>query len=244
MRDKENSYVNEIIESLKILGGAASLMEIQNDIEQRNTMPFIHSNVNWKDNVRATIQRHCSTTKSYRGAEDIFYSVYGLGEGYWGLNSYRTKVKLAEVNPIEQRILTTINTNTELSTTEKSTLVLARRGQGLFRDRLLEKYKKCIVTGIDDKRLLIASHIKPWRNANNMERLSVDNGLLLSVLFDKMFDLGLITFQKNGKLVVSSAVTNNTKSKLYIDYDKVYIVSPSDELKRNLEYHNDVIFIR
>lgn len=44
--------------------------------------------MNWQDNVRITIQRHCSQTKSYRGSSVTFYSVYRLGEGICGLKNY------------------------------------------------------------------------------------------------------------------------------------------------------------
>lgn len=157
--ENDTSYLSEIIRALKQLGGVGSLTEIQNNIEQRNTMPYIYSNANWKDNVRATIQRHCKETRSYRGAEDLFYSVYGLGEGFWGLKEYKETISQAEINPIEERQLEILENNTALSVTEKETIVLARRGQGVFRDKLIEKYHKCIVTNITDTRLLIASHI-------------------------------------------------------------------------------------
>lgn len=49
-----------------------------------------------------------------------------------------------------------------LETTEKDELIKSRLGQGIFRKRLIEKYNsRCIITGINEKRLLIASHIKP-----------------------------------------------------------------------------------
>lgn len=64
-----------------------SLNEIYDVIEKEGQLSYIFSNPNWKDNVRATIQRHCIQTKSYRGSEDLFRSVYGLGEGYWKHNA-------------------------------------------------------------------------------------------------------------------------------------------------------------
>lgn len=55
--------------------------------------------------------------------------------------------------------------------------------------------KSCPITRADDKRLLIAIHIKPWVHSNNEERVNTKNGILLSPLFDKLFDkrIGLIT---------------------------------------------------
>src|SRR5215213_5728114 len=84
----------------------------------------------------------------------------------------------------------------KLISTEKVIEQKVRIGQSYFRAKLLSEMKSCPITGIDDKRLLIASHIKPWIHSNNDERINTKNGILLSPLFDKLFDkgIGLITF--------------------------------------------------
>ena len=240
----DTSYRAEIIRALEQLGGAASLAEINEQIYNNGTMPYIETNANWRDNVRATIQRHCKSTRSYRGAEDLFYSVYGLGEGYWGLKAQIENVELSNINPIEQRQINKIVSNQSLSPTEKEAIILSRRGQGEFRKRIIEKYKFCVVTGISDRRLLIASHIKPWRSATNIERLSSENGLLLSPLYDKLFDLGLITFNSSGCIITSSKLSDEDKSRIHIDNTCCYVKNMSEKIRENMEYHNDIIFIR
>ena len=243
MNDKI-TYLSEIEYALHELGGMGSLQEINLIIESRNLLPAITSNRNWKDNVRATIQRHCSATRSYNGAEDVFYSVYGLGEGYWGLNSSKSLNIADEINPIEQRKIDSVIKSNNLSSTEKQSIILSRRGQGEFRKKIINKYKKCIVTGISDKRLLVASHIKPWRNADNIERLSEDNGFLLSPLYDKLFDIGLITFTTDGRIMMSCKISNEDKMIIAIDESYKYLKDISIDLIHNIEYHNDVIFIK
>lgn len=240
----DTSYLGEIIRALEQLGGAASLTEINEQIYNNGTMPYMITNSNWKDNVRATIQRHCNSTRSYKGAADLFYSVYGLGEGFWGLKARIEDVELSNINPIEQRQIDSIVNNQSLAQTEKEAIILSRRGQGEFRKRIIEKYKSCVVTGISDKRLLIASHIKPWRSATNIERLSSENGLLLSPLYDKLFDLGLITFKTNGCIVISSKISDNDRARICIDDTCCYVNDMSEELRNNMEYHNDMIFIK
>ncbi len=241
---KSSSYIDEIKKALEELGGTASLAEISAKIEQNGSLVYMQTNPNWKDNVRATIQRHCSSTRSYRGADDIFYSVYGLGEGYWGLNSFKEKLQAADIQPIEQRQINTIMLNDTLTETERETLILARVGQGNFRDKILKKYRKCIITGISDNRLLIASHIKPWRSADNIERISSENGILLSPLYDKLFDKGLITFSKNGTIIVSKSLSSCDVNIINIDVNHIYLKEMSYELRRNMQYHNDMIFIK
>ncbi|GAB3417348.1 HNH endonuclease [Niabella aquatica] len=58
----------------------------------------------------------------------------------------------------------------------------------------------CAVTGYTNHKILIASHIVPWRNASNLERLDV---LLLSPVYDALFDRHLISFENNGKIIIS-----------------------------------------
>lgn len=241
---KDTSYLAEIIRALEQLGGAASLAEINDRIYQNGTMPHIRTNTNWKDNVRATIQRHCKSTRSYNGTSDLFYSVYGIGEGFWGLKKCIDDVELSSVNPIEQRQIEHIKQNEELAQTEKEAIILSRRGQGEFRRKIIEKYISCIVTGISDKRLLVASHVKPWRSATNFERLSAENGLLLSPLYDKLFDLGLITFKTNGCIAVSPKLSYSDRERANIDETTCFISDISMELRNNIEYHNDMIFLK
>ena len=130
-----------------------------------------------------------------------------------------------------------------LKETERDALVKSRVGQGVFRKQLIEKYNSsCIITGINEKRLLIASHIKPWAVSTNEERLSSENGLLLSPTFDKLFDCGLITFADTGKIIISSQISSEVVGKLHISKDDVFDLKPSQQMRQNLEYHRDVVF--
>jgi hypothetical protein len=84
------------------------------------------------------------------------------------------------------------------SSTEQKSIVLARLGQGKFRAGVIEAWKigeKCPLTKIDVRELLVASHIKPWSECNDEERLDPANGLLLATHVDKLFDKHLISFE-------------------------------------------------
>jgi len=65
----------------------------------------------------------------------------------------------------------------------------------LFRHRVAELEPACRVTVLERQQFLVASHIKPWRNCDNSERLSGANGLLLSPHVDKLFDRHWISRQ-------------------------------------------------
>lgn len=124
--------------------------------------------------------------------------------------------------------------------TERKQLVDARIGQGLFRERVTRIESACRVTGLTNKSLLIASHIKPWRNANNIERLDGNNGLILSPHVDKLFDRGMISFKDNGEVLVANENTQLALNKWRIITTNVG--SFNEQQKFYLEYHRDVLF--
>jgi hypothetical protein len=79
------------------------------------------------------------------------------------------------------------------STTEREARVKVRISQVRFRRWVLASYGgRCCVTGLQEARLLIASHIVPWAESP-ANRMNPRNGLCLSPLYDRAFDQGLIT---------------------------------------------------
>ncbi|MFC5525141.1 HNH endonuclease [Rhodanobacter ginsengisoli] len=104
--------------------------------------------------------------------------------------------------------------------TQRLQLAKARVGQGFFRKQVILLDNACRVTGVTDTRLLIASHIKPWREANNAERLSGHNGLLLSPHVDALFDEQFITFEDDGKMHVHPSLSRDVLERWSIDPSK------------------------
>jgi predicted restriction endonuclease len=133
-----------------------------------------------------------------------------------------------------------ISRDAQLEQTEKAVLVSARIGQGHFRQSLLDKWGRCVVTGFQDPRFLIASHIKPWRAADNEERLDPFNGLLLLPNLDKAFDLGYISFEPCGKIRISDQLENGKK--LGIRHDQHLQVDISQQHEPYLDYHRNSVF--
>ena len=88
--------------------------------------------------------------------------------------------------------------------TETTGVSKRRRGQDYFREIVLNNYgSRCAVTGLPVRPLLIASHILPWAE-NEKERLNVRNGICLNRLHDAAFDQGLIAFDDDLRLMLSS----------------------------------------
>lgn len=91
--------------------------------------------------------------------------------------------------------------------TERKGLVTSRVGQGAYRKRVVHRWEyQCAVTGFDKLNLLVASHIVPWSDANDNERLDVHNGILLSPTYDALFDRHLISFENSGKIILSDTI--------------------------------------
>jgi putative restriction endonuclease len=89
--------------------------------------------------------------------------------------------------------------------------------QAIFAKEVKGNYlNKCCITGISTQRLLIASHIVPW-SVDEDNRLNPANGLCLSPLFDRAFDLGLITVNADKKIIISTSIQ---KDKALFEYFK------------------------
>jgi hypothetical protein len=125
--------------------------------------------------------------------------------------------------------------------TEQEQLIKARRGQGLFRLNLENIEKGCRLTGIRDQRFLIASHIKPWRVSDNLERLDGNNGLLLSPHVDKLFDKGWISVSDNGLVLRAGEGIESLMRKWGLDPEKE-LGEFNEHQQKYLNYHRSEIF--
>lgn len=122
--------------------------------------------------------------------------------------------------------------------TEKAQLIKARRGQGLFRKRVEMIEKRCRVSGVNFRPLLRASHIKPWRDSSNFEKLDGHNGLLLASHIDVLFDQGFISFSDEGQLLVSSILPSEVLEQLGIAME-IHVGKFAAQQAAYLAYHRE-----
>ena len=94
-----------------------------------------------------------------------------------------------------------------------------RDGQIQYRQSLFAQFGHCPFSKIDDVKLLIASHIKPWAICNETEKTDANNGLMLSPLYDKLFDKGYITFENDGSIRISDWLSPANKSRIDFNYN-------------------------
>jgi putative restriction endonuclease len=144
----------------------------------------------------------------------------------------------------EAELIRRIETNPKIEETEKEALIMARRGQGLFKARVRAIEHACRISKVDRIEHLRASHCKPWRDSNNDERLDPENGLLLTPSIDHLFDRGFISFEGNGRLIVSSVAHQGSLRKMGVDpVANVNVGGFSEGQRRFLEFHRERVLL-
>lgn len=124
------------------------------------------------------------------------------------------------------------NDYTVPNVTERTGLITSRVGQGAYRKRIIHRWEyQCAVTGFNKLDILIASHIVPWANSTDEERLDVHNGILLSPVYDALFDKHLISFDNKGRILLSDVIDNDA-------YQRIGVTGK--ERIRNLSEHNQI----
>jgi predicted restriction endonuclease len=101
-----------------------------------------------------------------------------------------------------------------LTEKDRDVYTKARIGQGVFRERLVTYWERCSVTGCEETSILIASHIKPWRNCTVDEAKTMTNGLLLIPNLDSLFDKGFISFDNDGAILLSPQLSSAVADQL------------------------------
>ena len=126
--------------------------------------------------------------------------------------------------------------NRKPSETERRGLVTSRVGQGYYRQQIIDRWEgTCPITGVSIPSLLIASHIVPWSQSNNEEKLDVINGILLSPNFDAHFDRQLISFENDGSILISNNVPQADRDALGVS--EAIKISVTEGMLPYLERH-------
>jgi hypothetical protein len=152
------------------------------------------------------------------------------------VNKYRQFIDSSYVSLIAD--IETINRE-NISVTEKDKLIRARIGQGIFRKKLSKLWGGCSVTGVSSIEFLVASHILPWRDSTNAERLNPYNGLLLQPNFDTFFDKGYISFADNGNIILSNRIDEKVFNKMGI-FSNNKLLKVFDENRPFLQKHREI----
>ena len=145
----------------------------------------------------------------------------------------------------EEHELSRVREDAAIPETDRLAIVLARKGQGVFKQRVMRVERACRITGVTNEEHLRASHCKPWRDATNEERLDGENGLLLTPSIDHLFDRGFIGFDDNGDVIVSPVAHADSLRRMGVDPHGRLNVGPFGSGQRHyLEYHRDNVLLR
>ena len=145
----------------------------------------------------------------------------------------------------EHRLEEQVESDTSVPDTDREAIIRARRGQGLFKQRVIRLESRCRVTGVNNLTHLLASHCKPWRDSSNEERLNGENGLLLTPSIDHLFDRGFIGFENSGGLIISPVAHRPSLQKMGIETERlVNVGSFTDGQKLFLEFHRNSVLLR
>ncbi len=209
-RAKRHPLVWWIGKALRNLGNRAHLKDIYMEVRR---LGYPRGGKDLNKLIRSEIQKHSSDSDRFAGnPNDDLFCTRRKRSGIW---------ELRDVRPNESTLvddLNGINQEQNVDPTTKKALVDARLGQGKFRSRVLQFWGNCCsVTGSTIEAAIRASHIKPWRESSNAERLDPDNGLPLVASLDALFDGGLVSFDSSGKLIASSKLSMTERRIFGID---------------------------
>lgn len=195
-----------------------------------------------KDGISEIIEKE----KEYQKSRKIYNTQRDLGNFKSALRKYLSFIDSDYTKIQDETILSEIKKvekNDNLEYTEIQSIKKSRIGQGLFRNNLIQYWKGCSISGYQFVDILIASHIKPWVDSNNTERLNTYNGLLLLPNFDKLFDKGYISFNSNGKIIFSRFFPETDRHLLNITPDTA-LKKVEEKHFSFLKYHNDNCLIQ
>jgi putative restriction endonuclease len=145
----------------------------------------------------------------------------------------------------ERKLERSVADDVSIPETDRIAIIRARKGQGIFKERVSRIESRCRITGVDNPVHLVASHCKPWRDATNEERLDGENGLLLTPSIDHLFDRGFIGFEDNGLLIISPVAHRLSLQRMGIDAAAALNVgSFTSGQKQFLDFHRPQVLLR
>ncbi len=134
-----------------------------------------------------------------------------------------------------------IQRRTDIGPARKLELLKARNGQGSYRANLESNETSCRVTGVLDRRHLLATHIKPWSECDDAQMLDGANGLLMSPHVAHLFERGYVSFSDDGELLVSQELNPVVLAKWHIELP-LHVGEFRPEQCYYLEYHRQQVF--
>jgi putative restriction endonuclease len=136
------------------------------------------------------------------------------------------QVENADLELWEHHIQSEIESDGHLLETERQAFIVARREQGLFKQRVMR-------------------HCKPLRDSSNDERINGENGLLLTPTMDHLFDRGFISFEDWGLLIVSPVANPPSLNLVGVATGRIINVGTLTQGQEQfLDYHRESVLLQ
>ena len=144
----------------------------------------------------------------------------------------------------------TLQDFTDMVGDDRTGLIKQRVNQAVFRQMVLANYgNRCAISGLNSPQLLVASHIIPWAT-NRKERLNPANGICLSPLYDRAFDLGLLAITPDFRVRLSPSLAQYQSSPAFHTLlgisagQPILLPSMFPPNRDFLQWHYDHIFLK
>ncbi len=183
---KDVTYTEEIITVLKQLDGEAHLSYIQEEIRKRKKIKDIEKNPNWRAEIRFTLQKQSSDSKSFANGDDFFYRKSFTSE-IWGLRemskkpvqAYSKDVFLAETLMKREKY----DEIASVLKTEKSLMIKGASGVG--KSFMAKRLAYSLLQEKDETKLLVLDLNDYQQKCNDTEELIADGSTKSDFILDK-----------------------------------------------------------
>lgn len=144
----------------------------------------------------------------------------------------------------EHRLEAQVESDPSVRDTEREAIIRARRGQVLFKGRVMAIESCCRITLVENPVHLVASHCEPWRDSTNQWRLNGENGLLLTPSIDHLFDRGFIGFEGSRTLIISPVAHRPSLDRMGIERgaSSTWVGLPKDN-GSSVDFHRNSVLV-
>ena len=188
-----------------------------------------------------------ATTARLIPEQERSFEIKGYGQSnVWYGNEEMDRAVEQYIEDFEKQITMDVNSVSDFSKPleglEKEAVIKARVNQSVFRKKMLEKYhSRCCLCGVHTPDLLRASHIKPWSCSDSNEKLAEYNGLLLCPNHDRLFDGGYISFDDDGRILISEKLDETDR--VFMNIRDNMRIPVDGDMKPFLRYHRSKVFM-
>ena len=230
-----------------VLGGKAT-----DFICLKITLEKNYMNINYNDHIENSTlfwsgqnNRRFAENCVVDGAHDVFIfarALYGNNFLYYG-RAVPIRMMLSNVEGQPSHVVFDLCEYAESQWYRDSCMFMPQYDKLRYRRDSLKLWNyRCTVNNVVDESLLVSRHIKPIEESRQNEIPDVHNSIVLTPGLDNVFSRGIVSFERNGKILLPDSLELRTDlKKMDIDANMCLKEIP-EGTKDYLDYHNSYIF--